>query len=210
MCALHHKRSWMRSAAGRIKNHEKAMSQDFLTNQFLVAMPTLEDPNFRESVTLICEHNERGALGIIINRPMNVVLDDVLKQLDLTARDLATGAASVYMGGPVQPERGFVIHSPQGEWEATLKVGDNLGVTTSRDVLAALAGGGGPKQVFVALGYSGWSAGQLEEELKSNSWLSVPADAGIIFDTPAEQRWQAAARLLGVDLSLLSGDAGHA
>ena len=186
------------------------MSQDFLTNQFLVAMPTLEDPNFRESVTLICEHNERGALGIIINRPMNVVLDDVLKQLDLTARDLTTGAASVYMGGPVQPERGFVIHSPQGEWEATLKVGDNLGVTTSRDVLAALAVGSGPKQVFVALGYSGWSAGQLEEELKSNSWLSVPADAGIIFDTPAEQRWQAAARLLGVDLSLLSGDAGHA
>lgn len=186
------------------------MAQDFLTNQFLVAMPSLEDPNFRESVTLICEHNERGALGIIINRPMNVVLDDVLKQLDLTARDLATGAASVYMGGPVQPERGFVIHSPQGEWEATLKVGDNLGVTTSRDVLAALADGGGPKQVFVALGYSGWSAGQLEEEMKSNSWLSVPADAGIIFDTPVEQRWQAAARLLGVDLSLLSGDAGHA
>jgi putative transcriptional regulator len=186
------------------------MSQDFLTNQFLVAMPTLEDPNFRESVTLICEHNERGALGIIINRPMNVVLDDVLKQLDLTARDLTTGGASVYMGGPVQPERGFVIHSPQGEWEATLKVGDNLGVTTSRDVLAALAVGSGPKRVFVALGYSGWSAGQLEEELKSNSWLSVPADAGIIFDTPAEQRWQAAARLLGVDLSLLSGDAGHA
>lgn len=186
------------------------MPQDFLTNQFLVAMPTLEDPNFRESVTLICEHNERGALGIIINRPMNVVLDDVLKQLDLTARDLATGAASVYMGGPVQPERGFVIHSPQGEWEATLKVGDNLGVTTSRDVLAALAGGSGPRQVFVALGYSGWSAGQLEEEMKSNSWLSVPADSGIIFDTPVEQRWQAAARLLGVDLSLLSGDAGHA
>jgi putative transcriptional regulator len=210
MCALYRKRSRVRSAAGRIKNHEKAMSQDFLTNQFLVAMPTLEDPNFRESVTLICEHNERGALGIIINRPMNVVLDDVLKQLDLTARDLATGSTSVYMGGPVQPERGFVIHAPQGEWEATLKVGDALGVTTSRDVLAALAGGSGPKQVFVALGYSGWSAGQLEEEMKSNAWLSVPADAGIIFDTPVEQRWQAAARLLGVDLSLLSGDAGHA
>ena len=186
------------------------MSQDFLTNQFLVAMPTLEDPNFRESVTLICEHNERGALGIIINRPMNVVLDDVLKQLDLTARDLATGSTSVYMGGPVQPERGFVIHAPQGEWEATLKVGDALGVTTSRDVRAARAGGSGPKQVFVARGYSGWSAGQLEEEMKSNAWLSVPADAGIIFDTPVEQRWQAAARLLGVDLSLLSGDAGHA
>ncbi|HEV7165940.1 MAG TPA: YqgE/AlgH family protein [Gammaproteobacteria bacterium] len=186
------------------------MSQDFLTNHFLVAMPTLEDPNFHESVTLICEHNAQGALGIMINRPMNVVLEDILKQLALTAQDLNTAATPVHMGGPVQPERGFVIHEPQGEWEATLKVGDALGVTTSRDVLAALATGGGPKRTFVALGYAGWSAGQLDEEIKSNSWLSVPADAGIIFDTPVEQRWQAAARLIGVDLSLLSGDSGHA
>jgi len=186
------------------------MSQDFLTNQFLVAMPSLEDPNFRESVTFICEHNARGALGIIINRPMNVVLDDILKQLDLAALNPATGATPVYSGGPVQPERGFVIHEPQGEWEATLKVGDSLGVTTSRDVLAAMAGGGGPKRAFVALGYAGWSPGQLEEEIKSNSWLSAPADVAIIFDTPVEQRWQAAARSIGVDLSLLSGDAGHA
>ena len=186
------------------------MSQDFLTNQFLVAMPALEDPNFRESVTFICEHNARGALGIIINRPMNVVLDDILKQLDLKASDPAMGATPVFLGGPVQPERGFVIHEPQGEWEATLKVGGALGVTTSRDVLAAMAGGAGPKRAFVALGYAGWSPGQLEEEIKSNSWLSAPADAAIIFDTPVDQRWQAAARSIGVELSLLSGDAGHA
>ncbi|HET7174785.1 MAG TPA: YqgE/AlgH family protein [Gammaproteobacteria bacterium] len=186
------------------------MSQDFLTNQFLVAMPTLEDPNFRESVTFICEHNAKGALGIIINRPMNVVLDDILKQLSLSAHDEATSATPVYNGGPVQPERGFVIHEPLGSWESTLKVGGQLGVTTSRDVLAALAKGEGPQRAFVALGYAGWSAGQLEEELKSNSWLSAPADARLIFETPVEQRWQAAAKLIGVDLALLSGDAGHA
>ena len=186
------------------------MSQDFLTNQFLVAMPALEDPNFRESVTFICEHNPKGALGIVINRPMNVVLEDILKQLALKARDEATATTPVYLGGPVQPERGFVIHEPAGSWEATLKVGETLGVTTSRDVLAALAEGSGPKRSFVALGYAGWTAGQLEEELKSNSWLSAPADPHIIFDTPVDQRWQAAARLIGVDLSLLSDDAGHA
>jgi putative transcriptional regulator len=186
------------------------MPQDFLTNQFLVAMPALEDPNFHASVTLICEHNARGALGIMITRPMNVVLDDILKQLDLKAQDPATSAMPVYLGGPVQPERGFVIHEPLGTWDATLKVGETLGVTTSRDVLAAMASGSGPKRTFVALGYAGWSPGQLEEELKSNSWLSAPADAAIIFDTPVELRWQAAARSIGVDLALLSGDAGHA
>jgi putative transcriptional regulator len=173
-------------------------------------MPSLEDPNFRESVTFICEHNPQGALGIIINRPMNVVLGDILKQLALEARDRDTAGTPIYLGGPVQPERGFVIHEPQGQWEATLKIGDSLGVTTSRDVLAAIAQGQGPDKAFVALGYAGWSAGQLEEELKSNSWLSAPADMRILFETPVEQRWQAAARLIGVDLSLLSGDAGHA
>jgi putative transcriptional regulator len=185
-------------------------SQDFLTNQFLVAMPALEDPNFRECVTLICEHNAEGALGIVINRPMNVVLEDVLKQLSLKADDPDTGASPVYLGGPVQTERGFVIHEPHGVWEATLKVSESIGVTTSRDVLEAVAAGKGPERCFVALGYAGWTAGQLEEEMKSNAWLSTPADSRIIFDTPVELRWQAAARLIGVDLALLSGDTGHA
>ena len=186
------------------------MAQDFLTNQFLVAMPALDDPNFRECVTFICEHNAEGALGIVINRPMNVVLDDVLKQISLKAEDPDTGASPVYLGGPVQTERGFVIHEPLGQWEATLKVNHSLGVTTSRDVLEAVATGKGPERCFVALGYAGWTAGQLEEEMKSNSWVSTPADSRIIFDTPVELRWQAAARLIGVDLTLLSGDAGHA
>lgn len=186
------------------------MSQDFLTNQFLVAMPSMEDPNFRESVTFICEHSSAGALGIIINRPMNVVLDDVLKQLSIKTEDPDTAASPVYLGGPVQTERGFVIHEPHGTWEATLKVSDILGVTTSRDVLAAVAAGKGPERCFVALGYAGWTAGQLEEELKNNSWLSTPADSRIIFETPVELRWQAAARLIGVDIALLSGDTGHA
>jgi len=186
------------------------MSQDFLTNQFLVAMPTMDDPNFRETVTYICEHSEQGALGIIINRPMNVVLEDVLKQLALKAEDSDTAASPVYLGGPVQTERGFVIHEPMGEWEATLKVTDSIGVTTSRDILEALAAGGGPRRCVVALGYAGWTAGQLEEEVKGNAWLTVPADSRIIFDTPPELRWQSAAKLLGVDMTLLSGDAGHA
>jgi putative transcriptional regulator len=185
-------------------------SQDFLTNQFLVAMPAMEDPNFRESVTFICEHSDQGALGIIINRPMNVVLDDVLKQLSLKAEDSDTGLLPVYLGGPVQTERGFVIHEPHGGWEATLKVSDTLGVTTSRDVLEAVAAGKGPERCFVALGYAGWTAGQLEEEMKGNAWLSTPVDSRIIFDTPVELRWQAAARLIVVVLALLSGDAGHA
>jgi putative transcriptional regulator len=185
-------------------------SQDFLTNQFLIAMPGMADPNFHESVTFICEHNADGALGIVINRPMDVVLDDVLKQLSLTAADQDIGASPVYLGGPVSTERGFVIHEPHGAWEATLKVSESLGVTTSRDILEAVAAGKGPQRCFVALGYAGWMAGQLEEEMKNNAWLSTPADTGIIFDTPVELRWQAAAKLLGVDISLLSGDAGHA
>jgi len=186
------------------------MSQDFLTNQFLIAMPAMDDPNFRASVTFICEHSEQGALGIIINRPIDVVLDDVLKQLALKAQDPDTAASPVYLGGPVQTQRGFVIHEPHGQWEATLKVSESVGVTTSRDVLAAVAAGTGPERCFVALGYAGWTAGQLEDELKSNAWLSTPADSRIIFETPVELRWQAAAKLIGVDLTLLSGDTGHA
>lgn len=185
-------------------------AQDFLTNQFLVAMPSLEDPNFRESVTFICEHSAQGALGIIINRPTNVVLGDILKQLDIVPGAEGAADTPVFSGGPVAPERGFVIHEPQGEWESTLRIGGLIGVTTSRDVLAAIARGAGPQKSLVALGYAGWGAGQLEDELKSNSWLSAPADMRIVFEVPVEQRWQAAARLIGVDLSLLSGDTGHA
>ena len=186
------------------------MAQDFLVNHFLVAMPSLHDPNFQQSVVYVCEHNANSALGIVINRPTNVVLGDIFKQLSIAADDLELSQRPVFQGGPVQTDRGFVIHEPSGDWESTLKLEGGLGVTTSRDVLAALARGQGPGRSFVALGYAGWGAGQLETELAANSWLSTPADKRIIFETPVVERWQAAARLIGVDIALLSGDAGHA
>lgn len=186
------------------------MAQDFLANHFLVAMPSLHDPNFQQSVVYVCEHNAGSALGIVINRPTTVVLGDVFKQLSITADDHELSKRPVFQGGPVQTDRGFVIHEPSGDWESTLKLEGGLGVTTSRDVLAALACGQGPGRTFVALGYAGWGAGQLETELAANSWLSTPADKRIIFETPVPQRWQAAAHLIGVDLMLLAGDAGHA
>lgn len=185
------------------------MAQDFLDNHFLVAMPSLRDPNFHQSVVYVCEHNAGSALGIVINRPSSVVLGDILKQLSISVDNPSLAQRPVFQGGPVQTDRGFVIHEPPGAWDSTLKLGE-LGVTTSRDVLAALARGQGPGHSFVALGYAGWGAGQLETELAANSWLSTPADKRIIFETPVAERWQAAARLIGVDIALLSGDAGHA
>ncbi len=186
------------------------MAQDFLINQFLVAMPSLTDPNFQQSVVYICEHNAQSALGIVINRFTNIVLHDIFKQLCIQADDPLVGQQPVFQGGPVQMERGFVIHEPPGNWESTLILGNHLGVTSSRDVLASMARGRGPQHSLVALGYAGWGAGQLETELANNSWLNTPADRSIIFETPVEQRWQAAAQLIGVDLALLSGDSGHA
>jgi putative transcriptional regulator len=182
----------------------------FLTNQFLIAMPTLADPNFSHTVTYICEHNADGALGIVINRPLELTLKDVLAQLDLESPDAATNARQVFMGGPVLPERGFVLHEPHGAWDSSLKVTERISVTTSRDILAAMADGSGPTRSLVALGYAGWAAGQLEHELADNAWLSAPADTRIIFDTPHERRWLEAARLIGVDPRLMTGEAGHA
>jgi putative transcriptional regulator len=186
------------------------MAQDFLVNQFLVAMPSLKDPNFHQCVVYICEHNADSALGIIINRSTNIVLNDIFKQLSIQGSDPVIRQQPVFQGGPVQIERGFVIHEPLGDWESTLRVDSDLGVTSSKDVLACMARGEGPRNAFVALGYAGWGAGQLESELAENSWLSIPADRGIIFETPVEQRWRAAAQLIGVDMTLLAGDAGHA
>ena len=185
------------------------MAQDFLGNHFLVAMPSLHDPNFQQSVVYVCEHSAGSALGIVINRPSDVVLGDIFKQLSITVDNPTLAQYPVFQGGPVQTDRGFVIHEPPGAWDSSLKLG-GLCVTTSRDVLAALARGEGPSRTLVALGYAGWGAGQLESELAANSWLSTPADKRIIFETPVAERWQAAARLIGVDIALLSGDAGHA
>ncbi|MBI2382648.1 MAG: YqgE/AlgH family protein [Gammaproteobacteria bacterium] len=182
----------------------------FLANQFLVAMPGLEDPNFTHSVTLLCEHNDQGALGLIINRPTDLKLVDMLDHMKLPHPALDGGSPIVYWGGPVQPERGFVVHGDPGDWESSLKIGDDLYITTSRDVLTAIGDGRGPKDYVVMLGYAGWAAGQLENEILHNSWLNTPVDRQILFALAPGDRWQAATRLLGVDVTQLAGDAGHA
>jgi putative transcriptional regulator len=186
------------------------MATAYLTNQFLIAMPAMEDPNFAQSVTLVCEHNEQGALGIVINKPLPMTLAEVFQQLGLEAADSRVNRQAVLRGGPVQTDRGFVLHTPQGQWESSLPFSDRVHLTTSRDILDALARGEGPDNAVIALGYAGWSAGQLENEMAANAWLTVPADERLVFDTPIESRWQAACRLLGVDLLHLSSDAGHA
>lgn len=183
---------------------------DYLNNQFLIAMPAMDDPNFAQTVTLVCEHSERGALGIVINRPLPMTFGDVFDQLGLDASQSKVAGQAVLQGGPVHTERGFVLHSPTGKWESSLPFSERMHLTTSRDILDALASGSGPDSAVIALGYAGWDAGQLEEEMARNAWLTVPADERLVFTTPVEQRWHAAARLLGVDLLSLSSDAGHA
>ncbi len=186
------------------------MAGTFLTNQFLIAMPGMDDPNFSQTVTLVCDHSERGALGIVINRPLTMDLGDVFAQLGLDASQSRVSRQHVLQGGPVQTDRGFVLHSPGPTWESTLPVSDRIHLTTSRDILDALAGGRGPEQAIIALGYAGWEAGQLEDEMARNAWLTVPSDERLLFEVPAEDRWQAAGRLLGVNLLHLSSDTGHA
>jgi putative transcriptional regulator len=183
---------------------------DSLINHFLIAMPALSDPNFHHTATYICDHNDEGALGLVINRPTDLQLGEILEHMDIEAAVGGIAAQPVYHGGPVQNDRGFVLHQPVGNWEATLKVTEDTGITSSRDILEAIARGGGPEKIFITLGYAGWGAGQLEQELGANAWLSGPADSRIVFDTPYEQRWEAAAGLIGVDIKLLSGEAGHA
>ncbi len=188
-----------------------AMSQtDTLKSQLLIAMPSLEDPNFSRTVTYICEHNDQGAMGIVLNRPTDLSLSDVLRHMDIEGGLGNAGEQIVYLGGPVEEERGFVLHSHSPPWDSTLAVNDDISVTTSRDILEAMARGNGPAHTLVALGYAGWGAGQLERELQENAWLSGPSDESILFELPPDQRWEAAARLLGVDVNLLSSEAGHA
>ncbi len=181
-----------------------------LTNHFLIAMPSLADPNFARTVTLICEHSSEGAMGLIINRPIDLSLRQILQQMDIEGNETAQLDLPVHLGGPVQGNRGFVVHEPLGQWESTLPVSDMLGVSTSRDILVALAQNRGPQRSFLALGYAGWAPGQLEREIAENAWLSGPADRSILFEMPAEQRWGAAANLLGIDITTLSDEAGHA
>jgi len=186
------------------------MLSTYLTNQFLIAMPGLQDPNFFQTVTYICEHNEHGAMGIVINRPLNLALGEVLTQMSLRPCNKEIESIPVYQGGPVHTDRGFVIHRPLQRWKSSIIVSDEIGVTTSRDILQSIAAGHGPEQSFIALGFAGWGAGQLEQEMLDNAWLNGPADASIIFKTPCDQRWEVSAALLGINIERLSTDVGHA
>jgi putative transcriptional regulator len=180
------------------------------THHFLIAMPTMADPRFSQTLTYVCEHNENGALGIVVNKPTEMTLSSLFEQIDVPLADEELRRTPVHFGGPVQVDRGFVLHRPLGNWQSTLAVDDNIGLTTSKDVLEAVARGDGPKDVIISLGYAGWSAGQLEDEIAQNAWLTVVADPDVLFETPAAERLPAAMRLLGIDFSRLSGDVGHA
>ncbi len=185
-------------------------STDYLTNQFLIAMPALADANFSQTVTFIWEHNADGALGIIINKPLQMRLADVFEQLKMPQEHSLLSHQPVMQGGPVQTDRGFVVHHVGGNWEHTKQISSRIQVTTSPDILSAMAQGTGPKTALVALGYAGWSAGQLESEIAQNAWLTAPCDESILFDMPYEQRWRASGRLLGIDLATISSHVGHA
>ena len=189
-----------------------------LTDHFLIAMPSMLDPVFGGTVVYLCEHNQNGALGVVINKPTDMTMDVLFDRINLKLEiihDTPEAKPGLYrsqvmFGGPVQVERGFVLHSAMDQFSSTLQVTDGISLTTSKDVLEAVAHGDGPEQVLVSLGCSGWSAGQLEEELGRNGWLTVKADPAIIFDLPVEQRFTAALALLGIDPVMLSGDFGRA
>jgi putative transcriptional regulator len=181
-----------------------------LTHHFLIAMPAMQEGVFAGTLTYICEHNENGALGIVVNRPISLNLGDMFEQVGITLQQPELVKMPVYFGGPVQTERGFVLHDTPGNWESTLRINDKLALTTSRDILEAMGAGQGPRNVIVTLGYAGWDQGQLEHEITENTWLTVPASEHILFDLPPEERLPAAMDLLGVDYASLVEDAGHA
>jgi putative transcriptional regulator len=188
-----------------------------LTNHFLIAMPNMADPYFAKTLTYVCEHNDQGALGIVVNRPIDMTLQVLFERLSLSMKDTARADAPIYFGGPVQTDRGFVLHLPAGDWQATLKVTvgkggacGTIGLTTSKDILEAVGRGEGPAKMLVSLGYAGWSAGQIEHELTQNAWLTVEAKDAILFDLPPDERLPAAMELLGLDYARLADQAGHA
>jgi putative transcriptional regulator len=181
-----------------------------LTHHFLIAMPSMVDPNFASTLTFVCEHNADGALGLVVNRPIEMTLSVLFEQIDVALDDDGLRQTPVLFGGPVQVDRGFVLHRPLGNWQSTLAISDDLGLTTSRDILEAVGRGEGPANMLVSLGYAGWDAGQLEQELAANAWLTVAADPGVMFELTPEKRLPAAMRLLGIDFSQLSEDVGHA
>ena len=186
-----------------------------LTNHFIIAMPSLNDPNFEQSVSYICEHNNEGAMGVVINRPIDLSFAELCEQLDIEITDTDTVNYPIFEGGPVETERGFILHTPIGDWESTLEVTKDIGLTMSQDIIEAIANGYSsdsppPKHFIITLGYAGWSEDQIEDEIAANVWLNVPATEEILFRTPVENRWTAAAASLGINLQTLSSDIGHA
>ena len=181
-----------------------------LTHHFLIAMPAMDDPNFSRSLIYVAEHNDDGALGVVINRPIDLTLEGLFERVEIPLDVKSISEQPVYFGGPVQTDRGFVLHRPVGEWQSSLKVNSEIALTSSKDILEAVGSSGEPGEVLITLGYSGWDAGQLETELAQNAWLTVPADMEIVFAVPPEERLTAAMQLLGVDFTNLSDVAGHA
>ena len=181
-----------------------------LTNHFLIAMPNMADPRFAKSLTFICEHNEQGALGLVVNRPTDMTLEALFEQIEIPVENQAVKGIPVYFGGPVQVDRGFVLHRPIGGWQSTLSINGQVGLTTSKDILQALSQGEGPglDNVLVSLGYAGWAPGQLEQELGQNAWLTVEAQPSVIFELPSAERFIAAMELLGFDPARLSEETG--
>lgn len=186
-------------------------TSSYLNNQFLIAMPALADDDFSHTVTYLCQHNDEGALGIIINRPTEMTLDNIFMQMGIVASSEKSINMPVYIGGPVHTDRGFVIHTrcENKNWAASIEISENVSLTSSSDILEAIAYDEGPENYLVALGYAGWTAGQLEKEIIDNAWLHTPYMADILYETPIKQRWNAAANLIGIDINLLSAVAGH-
>lgn len=186
------------------------MENQSLKNQLLIAMPQMHDPNFEQTITYIVEHSDEGAMGLTLNRPVDLEIDDILEDLDIELKVPLGREHQVVSGGPIQPEAGFILHTPTKQaWESSVPLHDDLWLTTSRDILESIAAGTGPERSLTALGYAGWDAGQLEQEIADNAWLSTPASLELVFQVPFSDRWQAAANQLGVDMSLISTQAGH-
>lgn len=183
---------------------------DALAGRLLIATPAMQDPNFARSVILVCEHNADGALGLVINRPLPLRLGEVLRKLDMPAAPAEFTATPLFSGGPVQGERGFVLHDSPDMNDGSLTLGDSLAVSASEAILAAIADGAGPRRFMLVLGYSGWGAGQLEQEFTENAWLAVPATPELIFETAVGKRWHQAAALIGLDPARFSSQTGHA
>ncbi len=184
----------------------------FLANQFLISMPQLEDDSFYKTVTLICQHDQNGALGIVVNRLTDHTLGDIYQQLKITPTAPGISEMPVFEGGPVHQEFGMVVHNHENGriWQSTLKVSESLALTSSRDILEDIACGRGPERCLMSLGYAGWGPSQLENEMLRNAWISVPVEESLLFDTGVDDKWQRAANLIGVDLNLLTTQAGHA